>query len=74
MPDNKNGSAKKNKDRLNKNESSNDSSRINEQIQTNKPKNKPVIRKKPKPVQETQDTAASRETNNRIDAIKRKRK
>ncbi|HFD7614328.1 hypothetical protein APV47_05855 [Staphylococcus aureus] len=74
VPDNKNGSAKKNKDRLNKNESSNDSSRINEQIQTNKPKNKPVIRKKPKPVQETQDTAASRETNNRIDAIKRKRK
>ncbi|PCE16605.1 CD3337/EF1877 family mobilome membrane protein [Staphylococcus pseudintermedius] len=62
------------KDRLNKNEGGNDSSRVNEQIQTNKPQNKPVIRKKPKPVQDTQEKSASRETENRIDAIKRNKK
>ncbi|CAC7158426.1 Uncharacterised protein [Staphylococcus aureus] len=62
------------KDRLNKTEDGNDSSRVNEQIQTNKPKTKPVIRKKPTPVTEYQEESASRETENRIDAIKRNKK
>ncbi|HDH6142633.1 TPA: hypothetical protein PI730_002169 [Staphylococcus aureus] len=52
----------------------NDTSNVNEQIRTNKPKSQPVIRKKPKPVQDTESLAASKETNNRIDAIKRNRK
>ncbi|HCX9923747.1 TPA: ABC transporter permease [Staphylococcus aureus] len=62
------------KERLNKTEDGNDSSRVNEQIQTNKPKTKPVIRKKPMPVTEYQEESASRETENRIDAIKRNKK
>lgn len=62
------------KDRLNKNEGVNDSSRVNEQIKTNKPQNKSVIRKKPKPIQETEEKSASRETENRLDAIRRNKK
>ncbi|MCS5286981.1 CD3337/EF1877 family mobilome membrane protein [Staphylococcus aureus] len=62
------------KDRLNKNEGVNDSSRVNEQIQTNKPQNKSVIRKKPKPIQETEEKSASRETENRLDAIRKNKK